>query len=186
MQVSLRNFRCHETFDVDFAPNSLTLLQGDTGAGKSTVLQAVAWALFGRRFVSNVDPAAKKNARTSVKITTPTHVVYRQKSPGLLRVTVLDQDSGSTVLENESAQAEISRAFGSEEVWLASSYIMQDTRGSFLELSWSGTEPITLADGSQRTFLEDGDTVTLRAVAPGPHGALIGLGECTGTVLAAR
>ena len=62
----------------------------------------------------------------------------------------------------------------------------KDTRGSFLELSWSGTEPITLADGSQRTFLEDGDTVTLRAVAPGPHGAVIGLGECTGTVLAAR
>ena len=62
----------------------------------------------------------------------------------------------------------------------------KDTRGSFLERSWSGTEPITLADGSQRTFLEDGDTVTLRAVAPGPHGALIGLGECTGTVLAAR
>jgi fumarylacetoacetase len=62
----------------------------------------------------------------------------------------------------------------------------KDTRGSFLELSWSGTEPITLADGSQRTFLEDGDTVTLRAVAPGPDGAVIGLGGCTGTVLAAR
>ena len=60
------------------------------------------------------------------------------------------------------------------------------TRGCFLELTWSGTEPITLDDGSQRTFLEDGDTVTLRATAPGPGGSVIGLGECVGTVLPAR
>ena len=62
----------------------------------------------------------------------------------------------------------------------------KDTRGSFLELSWSGTEPITLDDGSARTFLEDGDTITLRAVAPGPDGSVIGLGECVGTVRPAR
>ena len=60
------------------------------------------------------------------------------------------------------------------------------TRGCFLELTWSGTEPITLDDGSQRTFLEDGDTVTLRATAPGPGGSVIGLGECVGRVLPAR
>ncbi|QKE85435.1 fumarylacetoacetase [Arthrobacter sp. NEB 688] len=62
----------------------------------------------------------------------------------------------------------------------------KDTRGSFLELSWSGQEPVRLADGSERTFLEDGDTVTLRATAPGADGAVIGFGECTGTVRAAR
>jgi len=59
-------------------------------------------------------------------------------------------------------------------------------RGSFLELSWSGQEPIRLDDGSTRAFLEDGDTVVLRAVAPGPEGAVIGLGECTGTITPAR
>ena len=62
----------------------------------------------------------------------------------------------------------------------------KDTRGCFLELTWSGTEPVTLDDGAQRTFLEDGDTITLRATAPGPDGAVIGLGECVGTVLPAR
>ncbi|MEJ7703084.1 MAG: hypothetical protein WKF47_05255 [Geodermatophilaceae bacterium] len=39
---------------------------------------------------------------------------------------------------------------------------------------------------STRTFLEDGDTVTLRASAPGLHGSTIGFGPLTGTVLPAR
>jgi fumarylacetoacetase len=62
----------------------------------------------------------------------------------------------------------------------------KQTRGCFLELTWSGQEPVTLDDGSQRTFLEDGDTITLRATAPGPGGALVGFGECVGTVRPAR
>ena len=38
----------------------------------------------------------------------------------------------------------------------------RDERGSLIELSWNGTEPIELADGSTRSFLEDGDEVVLR------------------------
>jgi fumarylacetoacetase len=60
------------------------------------------------------------------------------------------------------------------------------TRGCFLELTWSGHDPLTLDDGSERTFLQDGDTVVLRASAPGPDGAVVGFGECVGTVLPAR
>jgi fumarylacetoacetase len=57
-----------------------------------------------------------------------------------------------------------------------------DERGSFLELTWNGTEPVTLADGSSRRFLEDGDTVTITGSAPGPNGSRIGIGEVTGTI----
>jgi fumarylacetoacetase len=60
------------------------------------------------------------------------------------------------------------------------------SRGSFLELSWNASEPIALDGGGTRTFLEDGDVVTLRAWAPGPRGARIGLGEVTGTIQPAR
>ena len=60
----------------------------------------------------------------------------------------------------------------------------REQRGSFLELSWGGKEPFT-AGGRERTFLEDGDTVTLRATAPGAAGGRISLGEVTGTVLPA-
>jgi fumarylacetoacetase len=61
----------------------------------------------------------------------------------------------------------------------------RDQVGSFLELTWGGTEPVEFADGSTRTFLADGDTVTITATAPGPDGTTIGLGEVTGTILPA-
>ncbi len=57
----------------------------------------------------------------------------------------------------------------------------RDQRGSFLELSWGGKEPFTAA-GREHTFLEDGDTVTIRATAPGARGGRIGLGEVSGTI----
>jgi fumarylacetoacetase len=57
-----------------------------------------------------------------------------------------------------------------------------DERGSLIELTWNGTEPLTLADGSTRTFLEDGDDVVITASAPGPAGGRLGLGEVSGTV----
>ncbi|MBD2759132.1 fumarylacetoacetase [Yimella sp. cx-573] len=62
----------------------------------------------------------------------------------------------------------------------------KNQRGSLLELSWSGKEPISLADGSTRAFLEDGDVVTLRATAPGADGGRLALGEVTGRITPAR
>ncbi|MFJ6165971.1 fumarylacetoacetase [Micromonospora orduensis] len=53
--------------------------------------------------------------------------------------------------------------------------------GSFLELTWGGAEPVKLGDGT-RTFLADGDTVTITATAPGPDGTTIALGEVSGTI----
>jgi fumarylacetoacetase len=61
----------------------------------------------------------------------------------------------------------------------------RDQRGCLLELSWGGAEPLTLADGSVRTFLEDTDEVTITATAPGAGGARIGFGEVTGQILPA-
>jgi fumarylacetoacetase len=60
----------------------------------------------------------------------------------------------------------------------------RDERGCLLELTWNGTEPVVLADGTQRGFLLDGDEVVITATAPGPHGP-ISLGEVRGSVVAA-
>ena len=61
----------------------------------------------------------------------------------------------------------------------------RDQRGCLLELTWGGSDPVTLRDGEQRTFLQDGDRVRLRATAPGPDGSVVGLSEVAGTVLPA-
>ena len=57
-------------------------------------------------------------------------------------------------------------------------------RGSLLELSWGGKEPITLDTGETRSFLEDGDTLTLAGHAQG-NGYRVGFGTCAGTILPA-
>ncbi|MBF6464636.1 fumarylacetoacetase [Nocardia beijingensis] len=57
-----------------------------------------------------------------------------------------------------------------------------DQRGSFIELSWGGTQPVLVND-RQSTFLEDGDEVTITASAPGSRTARIGLGEVTGRIV---
>jgi fumarylacetoacetase len=62
----------------------------------------------------------------------------------------------------------------------------RDQTGSFLELTWGGTEPIQLADGSARGFLLDGDTVRISATAAAAGGGRIELGEVTGRVCPAR
>jgi len=56
--------------------------------------------------------------------------------------------------------------------------------GSLLELSWKGTKPLTLKDGSVRTFLKDGDEVILTGFCQ-TEGYRVGFGTCTGKLLPA-
>jgi fumarylacetoacetase len=55
-------------------------------------------------------------------------------------------------------------------------------RGSLLEIAWNGTEPVTLADGSTRSFLSDGDTLVIRGRCVGEH-FRIGFGDVEGTIV---
>jgi fumarylacetoacetase len=61
----------------------------------------------------------------------------------------------------------------------------KDQRGSLLEISWNGTEPVELASGVKRTFLEDGDSLVMRGWCQG-DGYRVGFGEVEGTILAAE
>ncbi len=60
-----------------------------------------------------------------------------------------------------------------------------DSFGSMLELSWGGKNPITLSDGATRTFIEDGDTVSMKGYAK-KDGIRVGFGEVLTQVLPAR
>lgn len=61
----------------------------------------------------------------------------------------------------------------------------KDSFGSMLELTWRGQNPIKMADGSERKFINDHDTVIMRAYCKNDK-VRIGFGECTGKILPAK
>lgn len=60
-----------------------------------------------------------------------------------------------------------------------------DSLGSLLEITEGGKKSLLLSDGSERKYLQDGDTVTIRAFAE-KGGLRIGFGYCSGTILPAH
>ncbi len=61
----------------------------------------------------------------------------------------------------------------------------KDQRGSLLEISWNGTEPVELAGGIKRSFLEDGDSLVMRGWCQG-DGYRVGFGAVEGTITPAE
>lgn len=59
----------------------------------------------------------------------------------------------------------------------------ENERGSLIEITWNGTTPIDFGEGTTRTFLEDGDTVTLKGRCEAEGAVPIGFGACEGTVV---
>jgi fumarylacetoacetase len=61
----------------------------------------------------------------------------------------------------------------------------ENSFGSLLELSWNGQKPLVLDDATTRTFIEDGDSITINGYCQGKD-FKIGFGSCTGKILPAR
>jgi fumarylacetoacetase len=59
-------------------------------------------------------------------------------------------------------------------------------RGCMIELTWNGSEPLTLPDGTSRAWLEDSDELVITATAAGPGGTRVGLGEARGQIMPAQ
>ena len=60
-----------------------------------------------------------------------------------------------------------------------------DSFGSMLELAWKGTKPLSMNDGTERRFIQDGDTVTMRGFCQNEH-VRIGFGEVKAKILPAK
>jgi fumarylacetoacetase len=60
----------------------------------------------------------------------------------------------------------------------------EDSFGSLLELTYNGKKPLALEGGIERSFIQDGDTITMSARCEG-SGYVIGFGEVSGKVLPA-
>ena len=57
--------------------------------------------------------------------------------------------------------------------------------GSLLEITWNGQKSLPLIDGTERKFIEDGDTIIMRGHAQ-KDGVRIGFGDCAGKILPAN
>ena len=148
MHIKIVGFKCYLDAHFDFTPNSMTLLSGSTGAGKSTILEAIFWSLYGvTRNIYNNKGLSKK---CSVTLQINQLIIYRQKRPELLRVT-LNHNGESKDYEDEVAQQIINQAFGSRELWKSCSYIGQKERCMLL----SGTANDRLSLLNQLSFNQD-------------------------------
>lgn len=61
----------------------------------------------------------------------------------------------------------------------------ENSYGSMLELAWMGTKPLKMKDGTERKFINDGDTVTMRGFAE-KDGKRVGFGEVAAKILPAK
>jgi fumarylacetoacetase len=89
-------------------------------------------------------------------------------------------------IEQQLAHATVNGAVASPGDLFASGTIsgaQPGTQGSFIELSWNGERPLALPDGETRTFLEDGDEITMRGWCEKPGARRIGFGQARGRIL---
>lgn len=128
VKIYLYNFRCHLDKEIVFEDNSISLLQGNSGCGKSTILNAIYWCLYGS--LQNVYNNVLGQVKMYVKLEIDDMIIYRQKQPNLFKITLNDQ-----ILEDTDAQYFIENRYGNNQVWLASCYVQQNVRSLLLSLS---------------------------------------------------
>ena len=117
----------------------VTLIKGTSGIGKTTALQGLAWCLYGN--LRMVAPNHMEKAKTNVILEMPytyrgiasTLIIDRRRNPNRLLLT-----HGGQQYEDKVAQAIIIDMFGSYDIWLASCYINQNARNTFLTAPNSG------------------------------------------------
>jgi len=140
MEVEIIGFMCYKKAKFSFPSSGITLLKGASGKGKTTILRAIKWCLFGN--MRNVDQKTNKSGKLSVTIRTFVKggkecVIYRQKRPNLLKFRI-----GRFEQIDAVAQSKINEIYGSENIWLLCSYLKQKKPNRLFEVS--GTEKLNL------------------------------------------
>ena len=118
MKLRLKNFRCYENREFDFGEKGLTLLHGSSGVGKSTLLMAIDFALFGNG--TKVVSHGKKSCCVELEI--DDMKIVRKKGPNHLIVNdSYEDDAGENIIKER---------FGN-----SISYIPQNIRKAFVLMS---------------------------------------------------
>lgn len=140
MRLSLINFRHHQKLELELPSQGVILLSGVSGAGKSTVLSAFEYLLYGKlRKISTFettktivtltyDGIALKSFEDEKGNHPEFITIMRRRDPSTLQLTC-----GDRIYKDDEAQGIINRLFGSEDVFLASSYLKQGERSILLD-----------------------------------------------------
>lgn len=138
MNVTLSNFRCHRHQTFTFA-SGLNLIEGKSGQGKTTILDAISWCLLGKQ--RNVLTRGEKKCSVVVNLTTSEGLLTltRTKLPSRLVVSLPD----GRMLEDDAAQEYIFTLIGGENFELTSYMLQKGT-----------TQFFTLPAAEKRKFIE--------------------------------
>ena len=118
MEIEIHNFRCHQHLVVSLS-NGIVLLDGESGAGKTTIMSAILWCLHGK--MRQIDPGCvKSKARTSVTVTFNKIIIKRMSGPKILHVRYSGQD-----YQDSAAQSIIDDHVGSKAMFESLAYVAQ-------------------------------------------------------------
>jgi DNA repair protein SbcC/Rad50 len=129
MKLYLKNFRSYPSFHIEIPDSGLTLLKGENGVGKTTILDAIVYALYGKLDESPYPLGMRVTCKVEleyrdIKIT-------RTGNPNILRVTHKKEN-----YENDVAQSIIEQYFGvNRDEFMVSSYVVQASRNSIISLT---------------------------------------------------
>lgn len=128
MKITLTNFKCHKKKEIKIDKNSLILLDGKSGNGKSSIFEAIYFCLYGngKRLINH----NMKKMEVNIKFLDLQLQIIRSKGPN--RLIVINKNGE---FEDDIAQEIINETFGDQ--FLITSYITQDNDSSFLKLSSS-------------------------------------------------
>lgn len=134
MHITIQNFRSYESYDVEIPDGSLTLINGTSGVGKTTIFEAIKWCLYGK--LKSYAPFNKPKSKTYVCIkfdnisNIKEFTIIRQANPTNFSV-VLDNKE----YKHEDAMNYIIKYFGPPDVFQAASYIDQGSKNYLLDIA---------------------------------------------------
>jgi len=123
MRLRLKNFRCYIEKEFDFGEEGLLLLSGQSGTGKTSLLMAISFVLYGKG--TKLVTVGKTSC--SVELEFLNFLVKRSKRPNCLKLTDL---STNEEYEDDSAQGIINERFGT--AFDVTSYVQQNATNSFI------------------------------------------------------